>query len=279
MKDQLLKGFKSMKPLVFFLSLFSFVLLHAQAKDQVVAEVGNKKITLEEFNKKYSAVMGAYNPPSKQEFLEDLVRFEIGIQEAKKRNLEKDPLVQERLQTEMYKVLLEKELTEKVSKIQVTEDEMKSWYKENPEVRLSQILIEIKPDATPAQRAEAKKRAEEINSEVQKSKRPFEELVKLYSDDLSKHAGGDVGWQSCLTIVPHVYETALKMKVGEIRGPIDTKFGFQIIKLTGKRTYENAYRPQIRAGVFDEKRKILFDEFFKKLKGQYSIKTNPSVIK
>lgn len=268
-----------MKTLIFFLSLFSFVGLHAQSKDSVVAEVGNKKITLDEFNKKYQQVMGAYNPPSKQEFLEDLVRYEIGVQEAKKRNLEKDPLVQERLQTEMYKVLLEKELTDKVSKIQVSEEEMKAWYKNNPEVRLSQILVEVKPDATPAQRAEAQKRAKEIFSEVEKSKRPYEELVKLYSDDLSKHAGGDIGWQSRLTIVPNVYEEALRMKVGEIRGPIDTKFGFQIIKLTGKRTYENAFRPQIRAGVFDEKRRVIFDDFFKKLKGQYSIKTNPSVIK
>jgi peptidyl-prolyl cis-trans isomerase C/peptidyl-prolyl cis-trans isomerase D len=268
-----------MKTLIFFLGLISIVGAQAQTKNDVVAEVGNKKITVEEFNKKYEQVQSAYNPPSKQEFLEDLVRFEVGVQEAKKRNLEKDPLVQERLQTEMYKVLLEKELSDKVSKITVTEDEMKKWYANNPEIRLSQILIEVKPDATAAQRAEAKKRADEIASEVQKSKRPFEELVKLYSDDISKHAGGDIGWQSRLTIVPHVYEQALKMKVGEIKGPIDTKFGFQIIKLTGKRTYENAYRPQIRAGVFDEKRKAIFDDYFKKLKAQYTIKTNPSVLK
>lgn len=266
-----------MKTLIFFLSLLALPPLFAQSP--VVAEVGNKKITLEEFNKKYSQVLGAYNPPTRTEFLEDLVRFEVGIQEAKKRNLEKDPLVQERLQTEMYKVLLEKELTDKVSKIEVSEAEMKTWYKKNPEVRLSQILVEIKPDATSQQRAEAKKRADEIYTEVKKSKRPFEELVKLYSDDLSKHAGGDIGWQSRMTIVPIVYETTLKMKVGEIQGPIDTKFGFQIIKLTGKRTYENAFRPQVRAGVFDEKRKVIFDDFFKKLKAQYSIKTNASAIR
>ena len=269
-----------MKTLVFLISLISSVQLLAQSKNSdPVAVIGNKSISLEEFNKKYSQVLGAYNPPTKLEYLEDMVRFEIGLQEAKKRNLEKDPLVQERLQTEMYKVLLEKELAEKISKIQVTEAEMKGWYKTNPEIRLSQILIEIKPDATAEQRGEAKKRADEIFSEVQKSKRPFEELVKLYSDDISKYAGGDIGWQSRITIVPTVYESALKMKIGEIRGPIDTKFGFQIIKLTGKRTYENAYRPAVRTGVFDEKRRVAFDDFFKKLKTQYAIKTNPSLIK
>ena len=269
-----------MKTLVFLLGfVFSFQVL-AQAKNsEIIATVGNKNITLDEFNKRYAQVLSAYNPPTKAEYLEDVVRFEIGLQEAKKRNLEKDPLVQERVQTEMYKVLIEKELSDKVGKIQVTEAEMKSWYKTNPEIRLSQILIEIKPEATAEQRAEAKKRADEINAEVQKSKRPFEELVKLYSDDISKYAGGDIGWQSRLTIVPNVYDVALKMKIGEIRGPIDTKFGFQIIKLTGKRSYENAYRPAVRTGVFDEKRHVLFDDFFKKLKTQYTVKTNPSLIK
>jgi parvulin-like peptidyl-prolyl isomerase len=272
-----------MKPLILFqcimLCLFIGWNATAQTKgNEAVAVVGNKTITLDEFNKKYAQVLGAYNPPTKVEFL-DLVRFEIGVQEAKKRNMEKDPLVQEHLQTEMYKVLLERELTDKISKIQVSEEEMKNWYKSNPEIRLSQILIEIKPDATAEQRAEAKKRAEEIYAEVQKSKRPFEELVKLYSDDISKYAGGDIGWQSRITIVPVVYETALKMKLGEIRGPIDTKFGFQIIKLTGKRSYDNAYRPAIRTGVFDDKRRAIFDEYFKKLKAQYPVKTNPALLK
>ncbi len=269
-----------MKTLVFLLSfIFSLNLLAQSKNSEVIAVIGNQKITLDEFNKKYSQVLTAYNPPTKLEYLEDLVRFEIGVQEAKKRNLEKDPLVLERVQTEMYKVLLEKELTEKISKIQVSEGEMKSWYKNNPEIRLSQILIEIKPDATAEQRGEAKKRADEILAEVKKSKRPFEELVKLYSDDISKYAGGDIGWQSRVTIVPMVYEAALKMKIGEIKGPIDTKFGYQIIKLTGQRTYENAYRPAVRTGVFDEKRRVIFDEFFKKLKSQYTVKTNPALLK
>ena len=179
-----------MKTLVFLLSfVFSFQVLAQAKSSDIIAVVGNKNITLEEFNKKYSQVLSAYNPPTKAEYLEDLVRFEIGVQEAKKRNLEKDPLVLERVQTEMYKVLLEKELADKISKIEVTENEMKKWYKNNPEIRLSQILIEIKTDATKEQRAEAKKRADEILAEVNKSKRPFEELVKLYSDDISKYAG------------------------------------------------------------------------------------------
>ncbi|MNL33253.1 putative parvulin-type peptidyl-prolyl cis-trans isomerase precursor [compost metagenome] len=141
-------------------------------------------------------------------------------------------------------------------------------------------MIEYKPGATAAQIAEAKKRATEILEEVKKSKRPFEELVKLYSDDaLSKQAGGDVGWQSRVTLVPAYYDAISRMKIGEVKGLIETQFGYHIIKLTGRRSFENANKRQIRAAVFDEKRRLIFNEYFDKLKKTYSIKENKSAIK
>lgn len=252
-----------------------------QKNDSVVAIVGNKRITLDDFNKKYNDVkVQTINPPTKQQFLEDLVRYELGLQEAEKRNLGKDPIVQERLKQELYKALLEKELGQRIQKMQVTDQEMANWYKTNPEIRTSHILIEFKPGSSPEQIAEAKKRANEIFEEVRKSKRPFEELVKLYSDDpLSKQAGGDVGWQSRVTLMPAYYEATTKMKVGEMRGLIETPFGFHIIKLTGRRSFEEANKRQIRAAVYDEKRKNAFDDYFEKLKKQYTIKTNPAAIR
>lgn len=263
------------------ISVFLMLGSLALAQDNVVAIVGNKKITIEEFNKKFNEVKSqTINPPTKELFLEDLVRYEIGVQEAEKRKLEKDPIVQDRFKQELYKALVEKELGQKVQNIKVTDKEMEEFYKKNPEIRTSHILIEYKPEATAAQIAEAKKRATEIYEEVRKSKRPFEELVKLYSDDpLSKQSGGDVGWQSRVTLVPSYYNTILAMKVGEVKGLVETQFGFHIIKVTGRRSFENANKRQIRAAVFDDKRKLMFDDLFEKLKKQYPVKVNPSLIK
>lgn len=251
-----------------------------KADSPVVAEVGNKKITLDDFNKKYNEVkVQTINPPTKKQFLEDLVRYELGVQEAEKRKLENDPIVQDRMKQELYKALLEKDLGQKVQKIEVSDKEMQDWYKNNPEIRFSHILIEFKPGATPEQVAEAKKRATEIYDEVKKSKRPFEELVRLYSDDpLSKQAGGDVGWQSRVTIVPSTYEATIGMKPGDIKGLVETPFGFHIIKLTARHSYEEANRRQVRAAVYDEKRKQAFNEYFEKLKKQYNIRVNPSAL-
>lgn len=262
--------------LAFSLSAF------AQKGSDVVATVGNKKITLDEFNKKYKEVTSQVitNMPSRKLFLEDLVRYEIGLQEAKKRNLEKDPMVQDRLNQELYKGLLEKELGQKVQESKVSDQEMKEYYAKNPQIRVSDILIEVKPGATAQQREEAKKRAAEILGEVLKSKRPFEELVRLYSDDLTtKNLGGDIGWQSRLTLVPSYYDSALKLKINEVTpGLVETPFGFHIFKLTGKRSYEEATKREIRMAVFDEKRKALFDDFFAKLKKQYPVNVNSKLV-
>lgn len=253
----------------------------AQApKNEVVATIGTKSITTEEFNRKYNEVRSmTVNPPTKAQFLEDLVRYEVGLQEAAKKNIDKDPIVQERVRQEVYKALLEKELSDKVGKIAVTDKEIEEYYKKNPEVRASHILIEVKPGANNEQRAEARKRAEQVYDEVRKSKRSFEELVRLYSEDnLTKTVGGDVGYQSRITLGPGIYDALLAMKTNEIRGLIETQYGFHIVKLTGKRTFENANKRQLRAAVFDEKRKVVFDDYFKNVKKNYTIKVNPSSI-
>lgn len=271
-----------MKRILLVCFLFMTTTAFAQKDSDVVATVGAKKITLGEFNKKYKDVVAQVlsNPPSRQVFLEDLVRYELGLQEAKKRGLEKDPVVQDQMNQAMYKGLLEKELGQKVQDSKVSDEEMKAWYAKNPQIRVSTILIEVKPGATEAQRAEAKKRATEILAEVKSSKRPFEELVRLYSDDTTtKNLGGDVGWQSRITLNPAYYEAANKLKLNEVtQNLVEVAFGFHIIKLTGKRTFEEAPKREIRMAVFDEKRKVLFDKFFEGVKKNYQINVNSKLV-
>lgn len=260
---------------------FITISVSAQQKaDSVVAIVGQKSITIDEFNRKYEEVRNqTVNPPTKAQFLEDLIRYEVGLQEAEKKKLQNDPIVKERMRQELYKAFLDKELGDRIQKTNVTEAEMRAFYQNNPEIRTSHILIEIKPGATATQKAEAKKRALEIYQEVRKSKRPFEELVRLYSDDpINKQTGGDVGWQTRLSLVPSYYDTILKMKVGEISPLIETAFGFHIVKVTGRRSYENANKRQLRIAVFDEKRRQTFNTFFNALKKNYKIQTNPKLI-
>ena len=69
------------------------------------------------------------------------------------------------------------------------------------------------------------------------------------------------------------------MKKNEIAGPVRTLYGYHIVKLTDTRAYQNANKKQLRAAVFDQKRKIIFDRYFKKLKSKYKVSKNTSLVK
>jgi parvulin-like peptidyl-prolyl isomerase len=267
---------------IFIAIIFVSSTLFAQKDSAVVATVGTKKITLAEFNKRYNEVTSKVlvNPPSKKVFLEELIRYELGVQEARKRGFEKDPIVLDRINQEIYKAFLEKEIGKKVEESTVTDAEMKAWYASNPQIRLSDILIEVKPGATKDQREEARKRGNEILDEVKKSKRPFEELVRLYSDDITtKNLGGDIGWQSRVSLVGSYYGAANGLKVGEVTpNLIETPFGFHIIKLTGRRSFEEATKREIRMAVYDVKRKAVFDAFFDGIRKNYKINVNSNLV-
>ena len=61
------------------LIMIALVLVGVSANAQVLATVGNAKITADEFNRKLEEVRkNAMNPPTPEQFLEDLVRFEMG---------------------------------------------------------------------------------------------------------------------------------------------------------------------------------------------------------
>jgi len=262
--------------LVFFLA--TIFVEHTQA--QVLAIVGKKKITLEEFEKRYQETESAFNQPTPQVFLEDLIRFEMGVQQAEKEGLKNHPLVHRKMRQEMYKLLLERKLSDEISKIKVTEKDLRQEYKKSPELRTSHILVEIPDGATKEQEQAARKRALKILKKVKQSDRPFAQLAKNFSDDsLSKNSGGDLGSQSRASAVPAYYNAALKLDEGAVSDLVRTRYGYHIIKLTGRNTFKQANHRQLRALVFERKRKEIFDKYFEKLKDNYKIRVNKKALR
>lgn len=68
----------------------------------------------------------------------------------------------------------------------------------------------------------------------------FSELAKLLSDDPgSANSGGDLGWAGPGTFVPEFDSAIAQLEIGEISEPIRTPFGWHIIELLERRTYDN----------------------------------------
>lgn len=83
---------------------------------------------------------------------------------------------------------------------------------------------------------QARNKAESVLAKVRKGSQ-FGELAKEYSDDPgSAQKGGDLDFFGRGVMVKPFEDAVFAMKEGEVRGPVESDFGFHIITLTGIRT-------------------------------------------
>ena len=87
-------------------------------------------------------------------------------------------------------------------------------------VRASHILVE------------SEDKAKLIIKELEEGK-DFAELADLYSMCPSKRDGGDLGYFGEGVMVKPFEEAAFALKKGEISKPVETQFGWHVIKVTG----------------------------------------------
>jgi len=68
----------------------------------------------------------------------------------------------------------------------------------------------------------------------------FSEVAKLLSEDPgSVDEGGSMGWTNPGTFVEEFENVANNIKMGEISQPFQSRFGWHILEVTGKRTFDN----------------------------------------
>jgi peptidyl-prolyl cis-trans isomerase D len=92
----------------------------------------------------------------------------------------------------------------------------------------------VKPDASDAEKAAAKQKAEAIAAQVRAAPQRFAEIAKKESQDPgSAPQGGDLGSFGRGTMVKGFEDAAFAAKPGDIVGPVQTDFGWHVIRVTG----------------------------------------------
>ncbi len=98
----------------------------------------------------------------------------------------------------------------------------------------SHILITADAKAPAEEKQKAKAKAEDLLKQIKSKPASFADLAKAHSQDPgSAEKGGDLGSFKRGDMVKAFSAAAYDMKVGDIAGPVETEYGYHIIKLTG----------------------------------------------
>jgi len=248
-----------------------------------LAKINGATISLEEFNQRYQDNLKffQFKAPSRKAVLEDLIKRELAIQEARKLGLDKDPVVIERMNTVLYQALLEKKLAKEFEQIKISDDEAKAYYSKNPEVRTSTIFIALSPSASAEEVKKATERMRQIqNDHLKSGKMTFAEVAQRFSEGPAASMGGDIDFQTRDKLDPAYYEAALALRTpGKVSDIVRTPFGLHLIKLAAVRSWDETDRGQVKRMIFEERRTQIFEKFMGQLRNQAKVNVRSDLLK
>jgi peptidyl-prolyl cis-trans isomerase C len=174
---------------------------------------------------------------------DDLINLEVISQAASKKGLDKQTDIAQQLELARQSVLAGAFVQDYVKSNPVSNDALKQEYEAmkarvgNKEYKLSHILVASEDEAN------------KVAAELKKGGK-FGKIAKAKSQDPgSKDNGGDLGWSVPSNFVQPFAEAAAKLNKGQVSAPVQTQFGWHIIKLDDTRelkvpTFEEM-KPQI----------------------------------
>ena len=194
-------------------------------KEDAVAVVNGQyisKFTLESFAKDISKRAPGQNIPT-EKLIDELVRRELVVQQAKSKHLDQAPGTQQRLAMMKNALLSQLAIEDFISSNPVTDAELQAEYNKQvaniagTEYKARHILVVEENDAIL------------IIAELDKGG-DFAELAQSKSTGPSKTKGGDLGWFSAKQMVPPFSEAVVALENGAYtKAPVKTQFGWHII--------------------------------------------------
>jgi peptidyl-prolyl cis-trans isomerase SurA len=221
--------------IILFVFTSSTLIESQKTKEKYLLKLGEEEFFEEEFRYYFFKNNNSLTKDSvkfqMEEYLDLYVKFRLKVLAAE--GLGKDKEADFIKEFNGYKVqlikpyLMESKITE--SLIQETYDRMK-------EERLaSHILLNVKEDALPKDTLEVYNRLLKIRERIEKGS-DFDSLAFQYSEDPSaKSDRGSLGYFSALQMVYPFEEAAFTTEIGQVTGPIRTRFGYHLIHVKDKR--------------------------------------------
>lgn len=152
----------------------------------------------------------------------------------------------------------------------VIDDEIAQYYDEHqnefgrPEERqASHILFEVSITASDEEKEAVRSNAEDVLDQLKQDPDRFAELAEQYSDDPgSASQGGDLGFFGRGAMVKEFEDEIFQMQLEEIRGLVETNFGFHIIQLSAIKDAETADFSEVKEQIAENLRKQKAEAIF-----------------
>ncbi len=281
-------------------SLLVFAFFHGKAlaqNDEIVAKIGDKKITVSDFKKiiinnfdSDKQKMIENTPQIREAILNQYIQTIVVSGLAKQSGFDKKPDIKEQLEFYRENFLANEYIKREVAgKITAPEDEIKAYYDSHPDefkkpemIRARHILVKVEPSASQKDKEKAKEKANNILKKI-KAGENFEKLAEDLSDDPgSKSKGGDLGFFSRGRMVKQFEDAAFSLKPGETSGIVETQFGYHIIKVEEKKDAStepyDAVKDKISQKLIQERVKTKVTEFLDKVMKDAKVEIHPEVL-
>ena len=206
----------------------AFTCLSISASAQNIAIVNGKAVPTSraEALKQQVARSGRpITPEVEGQIKEEVIAREIFMQEAQKRGLDATEDYKAQIELARQTILIRELFAEFQKTAAVTDDDVQAEYDKfvaangGKEYRARHILVETK------------EQAEAILASLKKGSK-FEDIAKKQSKDPGSGAnGGDLDWAAPGNYVKEFSEAMVALKKGEVSAPVQSQFGFHIIRL------------------------------------------------
>ncbi len=227
-----------MKNFITVIAIILLPLAKCIAADKVLAEYNSTPVYESEVVTKLKLLLNGKLPDNKKSFddldkdtkariIQEVVSQKVLEQAATKSDFEKSESFKKQLNEIIEQIKINLFLEHHVKK-QLNDDLIKSEYaqyvkelKSSDDLKISHILVKDESEAN------------KLLDEIKSSKISFDDAAKKYSlDPGSKDKGGNLDYVTKGQLVPEFEKAAYNLKKNELSKPVQTQYGWHIIKVT-----------------------------------------------
>lgn len=243
-------------------------------ENKVLAMVNGKEITQKDLEKsllRFPQDRQAFlsTEEGKKQLLDQLVSFELIYNYALDNDIENDEYYKVRLEDAKKELLTQTAINNILQDVRVTEEEVKKYYEANQNYFMTEESVSARHILV-----DSLELANEVKAKLHDGMN-FEMAALQYSTCPSKEQGGNLGPFTRGRMVPEFEEAAFKLAVDEISEPVQTQFGYHIIKIYEKK--EKGERPLsevsdlIKREILNERESYKYMQFTENLKNVYKV--------